>query len=246
MRNFLLILILVISSACASKTTIRHASDLQSAIARSNHVALIMPPVVEVNMVDIASKKSRMYDYEYHLENILYQQIIPALQEQGIRTQILHRRTLHDQDLARDAASMRERYQEIRDLLYKEILWNKERAFNIVENTGPFAMPIGLKNHGDLLIMVDYARDVKTSGARTRDFMMDLFLGTSASNDADKSILIIAIIDAKNGKLLWTNMGINMRDVIGSAIDNTGSEDELAQERIKTMLTNMFENFNQE
>jgi len=247
LRYLLLVLLAVVSSACVSRTTVRHSSDYQSVIARSNHEVLVMPPVAEVNMVGLGNKKTRMYDYEYHLEDIIIQEVIPALQEQGLRAKVMRRRDLHDQGLTADFTRLRDRYNEVRDQLYKETFWDEKQAFDISENTGPFATPIGAKNQGDLIVMLDYARDVKTSGARTADFMMDLVLRTNASQDADKSILIIGIIDAKTGKLLWTNLGMDMRSVIASGmIDNSYTEDELASKRLKAILSTIFKTFKDE
>ena len=241
-RYLLLAYVAIMASACASNTTIRHSSDYQSAIARSNHQVLIMPPVAEVNMVDISSKKSRMYDYEYHLEDIIIREVIPALQEQGLRAKLVRRRDLHDQDLRADAARLRSRYDEVREELYKEVSWDKEKAFDVNENTGPFATAIGEKNQGDLIVMIDYARDVKTSGARTFEVLKHGLLVA----EADRSVIIIAIIDAKNGKLLWSNLGMDVISVLGSGMDNSKTEDQAASDRIKTIMSTMFKKFNEE
>jgi hypothetical protein len=58
-------------------------------------------------------------------------------------------------------------------------------------------------------MMVDYAGTVKTNGARILVFALSLLLyNVEAANNADNSVIVIVIgiIDAKTGNVLWTNM----------------------------------------
>lgn len=244
MRYFLILLISIFASACSSKTTVRHSSNYQAIIAQGNHEILILPPTVAVNSVDIAGKKTRMYDYELFLESIIHDQLIPALQEQGLRPKVIKRKDLFDQHLLNENNRLLNSFDEANKELYKETLWKTEEAFNISKNLGQFAVDIGSKNQTDLLIALDYARDVKTNGARTKDFMVDLLIGGNNFGQADASIIIVGIIDAKTGNLLWSNLGSDLRG--GFSLENLSSEEKAAAGRIKEILETIFKPFKEE
>ena len=56
--------------------------------------------------------------------------------------------------------------------------------------------------------MVDYAGTVKTNGARILVFALSLLLYNVEAANTDNSVIVIVIgiIDAKTGNVLWTNM----------------------------------------
>ncbi len=116
-RFFLFSLLLIVTSACVSNTTIRHSGNYDSVIARSNRVAVILPPEVEVTMIEFGGKKKRAYDYELHLESIIVDELIPALRAENIQPVIVSRRTLDEQELTMNAGRTRDRYNELRNLL---------------------------------------------------------------------------------------------------------------------------------
>jgi hypothetical protein len=238
MRFLLLVLVTLVASSCT--TTVRHKADYQSSLSGGHNQSLILPPAVEVNIVDLAVKKERLYDYEYHLENIISQDLLIALEKQGLRAKILTRRNLHDQELTRDEAMMRERYVEIREKLYKKIEMNEKQAFNIDENVGPRASLIGSKNDSSLLVILDYIRISKTGGARTADFMMDAFLRTNKTDLADRVVIVVGLIEARTGNILWTNLSSNEGGIFSSAIDKSSVEDKAEAKRIQGILANIF------
>lgn len=245
-RVFLLLIITFTASACAKHTTIRHSNNYDSVIARSNRVAVVLPPEAEVNMVEFSGKKKRAYDYELHLESIIIDELIPALREENIQAIYLNRRALHDQDLVHSAGRTKERYNELRDKLYKNIALEEKIAFDINESIGPVASEISIKNHADLIVIIDFARNIKTSGARTADFVLDMAFNGSRSKEADKSILIIGILDCQTGKFLWSNLSVNIKGTIASAMDNSNDEDKLMHEKLSSMIKDLFAQFKQE
>ena len=94
------------------------------------------------------------------------------------------------------------------------------------------------------MIALDYARDVKTNGARTKDFMVDLLIGGNNFAKADASTIIVGIIDAKTGNLLWTNLHSDLQG--GFSLDNLSSEEKVAAKRIKQILEEIFKPFKEE
>lgn len=53
---------------------------------------------------------------------------------------------------------------------------------------------------------VDYVGIVKTNGARMLGFTLSLL-----PYNADNSLMVIGIIDAKTGNVLWTNMSMDQK-----------------------------------
>ncbi|XVN40338.1 MAG: hypothetical protein RCO49_05750 [Rickettsia endosymbiont of Argas persicus] len=88
--------------------------------------------------------------------------------------------------------------------LYTPLLWDQEQAYSITQNLGEPTLALGKKTGGDIFILIDYAQMIKTNGARTRDFLMNVAFGCSVTN-ADNITMSIGIVDAKRSRILWTN-----------------------------------------
>ncbi|BBJ32143.1 hypothetical protein RAS_12520 [Rickettsia asiatica] len=88
-------------------------------------------------------------------------------------------------------------------LIYTPLLWPEEKAFSITQNIGEPAVILGEKTGADIFVLLNYVQMIKTNGARTRDFLMSAF-GCSVSN-ADNIFMSIGIVEAKSGRILWTN-----------------------------------------
>ncbi|MFA1688052.1 hypothetical protein ABVF33_00560 [Candidatus Rickettsia barbariae] len=62
---------------------------------------------------------------------------------------------------------------------------------------------LGEKTGADIFVLLNYVQMIKNNGARTHDFLMSA-LGCSVSN-ADNIFMSIGIVEAKGGRILWTN-----------------------------------------
>jgi hypothetical protein len=114
---------------------------------------------------------------------------------------------------------------------------DKKKAFNINEKVGiQFSSVIGQKNDTDLLIMIDFMKNFKTTGAKTKDAILDTFLRTNYSADNDKSIMILTIIDAKSGDILWSNLATHIPVLLNSATNFLLTEKEIDQKITKELL----------
>ena len=92
-------------------------------------------------------------------------------------------------------------------------------------------------------MLIDYNETVKTNGARLRDFAIDVlvqsFHGSSnQSGNAEDATLKICILDAKTGKILWTNIAVDVQNYIGSGIDSLGTE-TAEQKKVSRLVKNL-------
>lgn len=231
---FILIVTLLINSAC-STTSVRRKADHLTDIDSSNYRVLILPPVAEVYMLGM-SKKTRMYDYEYQLEGILADQISSKIDLLGFKSTKLLRRELFERSLLREFESLYIEYSGIREKLYKKIALDPKEAFTIVENLGPHSTIIANSWGADFLVFINYIRTYKDGASKAVGLVLDLVTGSSNSGPADNSTIIIAIVNAKNGNILWTNLN---GDTI-SSFGNTSSEDKVIIQRIGNILNPLF------
>ncbi len=230
-----LILVVMVASGCTKMTTVRHAPNYKSAVAGHKEV-LILPPLVEVNTVDIAGRKERMYDYETHLEDIITREMVKPFEDKGFRVKSLKRRDIYDLKLFHSFTSLRDSYNLAREELYSKLLWEEDKAFSITKNLGRDATILGEGTNGDLLIMVDYAQIVKTNGARTRDLALNILFGVGGLENVDSSSMVIGIIDTKNGDLLWANISHNMSDIFSSGFESFSSQDKVDIKKVNKLI----------
>lgn len=239
-KNWALIFVVLLTTACARTTLIRHSKDYETFAARPKKV-LILPPIVEVNSVDFSNRKERKYDYESHLERIITEVIMSPMQEKGFRIKLLRRKDIAEQKLGKYVMDLREAYNKGREELYAPLLWEESKAFTVSKNVGQSAKLLGEVTQADLLLMIDYAGVVKTNGARTRDFLLGVLTNNSrtAFDNADNSIMVIGLIDTRSGNIIWTNMGSTSKDVIASAAENFASAHKVDTEKMQTLITNI-------
>ncbi len=205
---FFLAFIIMSTIGCAKPTTLeRYHAGYETEIIRHNEV-LIIPPVATIHTVGAFGSKEKMYDYEFNLEDLIQRQMVAAIAEKGYRVQLLHKKTIAEQHLNNLVMPLRDEYALVSKELYTPARWEEEKAFSINQNLGKIAIELGEKTHSDLILITDYSGAIKTNGARTADFIGAMLTGYSnALDNSDSATMLIAIIDAKNGNLLWSNMG---------------------------------------
>ena len=87
-------------------------------------------------------------------------------------------------------------------------------------------------------MIVDYAGAVKTNGARMLGFALSLLpYNAQAANNTDNSVMVIGIIDAKTGSVLWTNMSMDQKSLYSSAIDSFSSQKNVDTQRVNGLIS---------
>lgn len=241
-RIFVVFLLLT-TTACGTFTTVRHSSDYAK-ILKENGEITVLPPEVIVNTSDIAGKSERMYDYEYHMESVIQEILIPAIKEKGYKLKPLSKKEIKEKKLYQDSHKLRENYsKEIGKLYAFQIAQKVEIAHNINATVKDSGKSLAEKTGQDLVMLIDYNETVKTNGARLRDFAIDVlvqsFHGSSnQSGNAEDATLKICILDAKTGKILWTNIAVDVQNYIGSGIDSLGTE-TAEQKKVSRLVKNL-------
>lgn len=236
-KKFLPLLIVgLLCCGCTPTTTLRHHSNYKDSI-KSAKDAVIMPVVAEVNTVSFGGKKERMYDYETHIEGMISEIMLSSLVDKGLRVKLLRKKHIHEQHIGDIILSLRKHYNDAREELYSPLNQEHKKAFNIVKNIGNSAKALRETIGSDLLIFVDYVGAVKTTGARTLDFASTILLGDEVSKDADNSSLVIGLIDARGGDVIWMNLGVVQKDIYDCAFDNFSSHSKVEKETLTRLIT---------
>lgn len=226
---------------CSTYTTVRHMKDYQKSLKEGSQI-LIVPPDIEVHMVGAFSHKERMYQYEYHLEELIYEQLRNSFEENGFRVKILNKKNIADLKLNENFYSFRTKYNSAKEELYKPLTMLTQQAYDSQKNIGGEAKVIGIATNCKFLIITDYNRSVKTNGARTLDFAASLLLGShDGANNADTGVMFIGIVEAASGDILWANFSVKTRDIYTSAFDNLSDRDKVDAQHLKELIIAILE-----
>jgi hypothetical protein len=206
MRIIFFFLVAIFVSGC--KTPVRHTENYQSLIAGRN--ALIMPPVLEMNTVDVSWKKTRMTEHEANLCNLIRERIVLALKDKNISAKILHAKDINDLSLQDPLRRLRDSYDPIIKELYNTELWDLKKAAVIDKSIKDDAAIFGKKTSSDLLVFVDCYRDIKTNGAHIRDQIIPWWISKAkgSAQYPDFSRIVVGFIDADTGKFIWSNISL--------------------------------------
>ena len=205
----------VFATSCTKVTTIRHAENYESLIARGKQ-ATILPPEVKVTVMDISGKQTRMDEYEIHLRELIRERLVLALEKKNLRARVLRAKDINDLGLYRPLNLLRASYDEISKDLYKTAVMEEKQAFIIDKNVKDKAALFSEKTSSDVLVFVDYDHATRTTGARVAKAFMQYISNTNDGSLDDVACMIIGFIDARNGKFVWSNLGYGYGGATGS------------------------------
>jgi len=234
-RLFALLVTAIILSSCGSVSSVRHSVDYDKTLTKSKKM-LILPTSVDVSTADALGKKTRQYNYEIYLSDIMVDRLQLAMDAKGFRTNILRKKDIIDKGIYKDISKLRTKYNEAREELYKILLWDTEKAFAVSRNIDTSAIIVGEKTESDVLLFADYVRNIKTNGARTISLVTDILFGTKNSDDVDSAVMFIGLVDAKDGKLLWLNFFKITDSIIGSMFENSGSDKKIDNNHLDKII----------
>lgn len=215
-----------------STTTIRSSKDYQSSF-NGEKQAIVLPIEAKVYEVNASGNKKELYDFEYNIENVIAEQIIPVLNNKGLRAKLLTRKDVHDQSLFEFTNRIDDRFKEEEKSLYKKESISPKEAFNITSNIGDVALVPATKNDSDIVILVRYARAIKSSGSQALGFAAAAI--GYGSDPADLAKIEIAFIEAKTGKILWINRVSKIHASFFSS-DNKTEENKIMKEFLTQAL----------
>ena len=240
-KFFLLILVIFTTSACASRTFVRSAPKYEHSL-RQAKIAILLPPEVEVNSIDAFNKATRMYDYEDRVEFNIIDTLIPKIQEKGLNVKLLSRREIKDHKLSKDLLEIKDGFSDIISEFYSDGPWKEEKAFSINKSING-SREFYNKLNADLLIVLGFYSANKTSGAMAKDFTANIALniltgGRSNINmeNAERSSVKLAIIDAPTGKVLWTHSIGSSSDMISTSVDSLSDVDKVDKKRLSMLF----------
>ena len=161
---------------------------------------------MEINSVDTSGKGTRLYDYEYHMEELIKDKIMPEMREKGFKVKFLSRKDIHDQKLNDAVTRIRTQYKEVANDLYKTKLMDKKQAFLIERNFQQVGTTLGKATDSDIIILVDFSGYCKTNNAVALQFVFTALTGMYNTSPDSGAVMMVGMIDAHNGDLLWSNL----------------------------------------
>lgn len=234
------ILIILFLSGCSTGTSVRHISQYQDVLNNYNKV-VILPVEVEINSIDSSGKGIRLYDYEYHMEELVRDKVIPEMRDKGFQVKFLSRKEIHDGNLYDAVTKLRMQYKEVANDLYKTTLMDKKDAFEIKRNFRDLASILRKATDSDLIMVVDFSGFGKTSNAVALEFVFAVLTKTYSSSADSGAVMMIGIIDAHNGDLLWSN--VSPSQPMPSSRKTVEEKDRLDNKMLDKILKDVFKPF---
>jgi hypothetical protein len=227
---------------------LRTSPGYDVAIAQSQNL-VILPPVVEVNIVDVGRKAKRQYDYEYQLEEHIVQVLVEKLRSRGYNIKPVSRREIHDLKISRKVLTFQEEYQDHINKLYASLLLDEKKAFATDASFSSDLRDMKDSINADMLIFVEYVARNKTAAANSADFVISMassFVPGASQRDpiedaAEFVSIRVALIDVMNHKLLWANIARDgysaMSGVFSSSLEKTDKKrlNQLFDELLKKL-----------
>lgn len=241
--HYLLLLSFILINACAHKTTVRKHPECDKMLQKCNYLTAF-PPKAEVNTVEFGGKKTRMYDYEYSIEDIIIAELPSALEDKGYKVMPINRKSAKNKKVLEQYEYIRESLdEEVASLYRPAVMIEEEKAFNIDKRVEKkLASKLGKATNSCLLLFVDYGNNVQTNGARAMGFVLDVLTRSSNASSVDNAHMLLTFVEARTGRILWTNTTGHARDLFADMFKSSNAQ-ELDTKRVRQLLRQALEDF---
>ncbi|MBP9791664.1 MAG: hypothetical protein KBC27_00435 [Rickettsiales bacterium] len=229
-----ILVMLFLTASCTNLTSVRHRNDYEKTLKKTRVLSLL-PVKAEVKMVGVDGDHNRMYDYEYEVEKIIFRSVKPILAKKGYKVALVSKRALKDKNIFSYYDMLSEDLdKELLDL-YSAPMMDTDKAYKIENKIGRHAFVVGKGTKGDVIVFINYLNNVKTNSARVAAFMTDVLLKTNNTSEVDKATIIISLIDAKNGNILWSNCFAVSTDLFEDMF--RGKDQEFEYKRVDSLMS---------
>lgn len=237
-RIFFIILLFFSTSACTKTTFVRSAPDYSQSLTKSK-IALLLPPIVEVNQIDAFNKKTRVYSYEDRLEENIVDTFITKMQDKGYNIKLFSRTEIGTNKLSKYVVDIKDNFDETLNILYASGAWKEDAAYSIDEKI-PSAVDLGGKAGADLLVVMNFYAESKTSSAVTKDFCTEILKGCITGrinlDPSEFSRVRLAILDVPTGRVLWTHSVGLSSDMIDTTIASFSDNDKVDKKNLSVLF----------
>ncbi len=237
-RIFFIILLFFSTSACTKRTFVRSAPDYSQSLTKSK-IALLLPPIVEVNQIDAFNKKTRVYSYEDRLEENIVDTFITKMQDKGYNIKLFSRTEIGTNKLSKYVVDIKDNFDETLNILYASGAWKEDAAYSIDEKI-PSAVDLGGKAGADLLVVMNFYAESKTSGAITKDFCTEILKGCITGrinlDPSEFSRVRLAILDVPTGRVLCTHSVGLSSDMIDTTIASFSDNDKVDKKNLSVLF----------
>ncbi|WP_342278218.1 hypothetical protein [Candidatus Tisiphia endosymbiont of Myopa tessellatipennis] len=237
-RIFFIILLFFSTSACTKTTFVRSAPDYSQSLTKSK-IVLLLPPIVEVNQIDAFNKKTRVYSYEDRLEENIVDTFITKMQDKGYNIKLFSRTEIGTNKLSKYVVDIKDNFDETLNILYASGAWKEDAAYSIDEKISS-AVDLGEKAGADLLVVMNFYAESKTSSAVTKDFCTEILKGCITGrvnlDPSEFSRVRLAILDVPTGRVLWTHSVGLSSDMIDTTIASFSDNDKVDKKNLSILF----------
>lgn len=239
LNRLILVIATIFLTGCANQTMMRSHKSFEDTVPRLKGV-ILLPPSVEVRVVSAGGGMGkRQYNYEEQLENTITETLVEFLRAKNYKPRIISRREIHNKKFSKNFAMFKDEFEYKMKSVYPTLLMDKEKAMDTNILLQRNFNEIVSDANSDFFLMIDYHARNKTGGA---NFVAALTPGyRDPIDDAAESITIRAtIIDAKNYRILWSNISRDGFGMFSSALDNLSSTAKVDRKRLKGFYKDLF------
>ena len=203
--NKILILTLLLASACTNETTLRENADFANS-GNKNYSVALLPPEAEIEYMQFNADNTRMSNEENKVIAVIINGAPKILASKGYTFAPFP--TKHP-DNAFQLERVRQEIKTAMKEMYKTAKINQDEAFKTNKTIGPDVNLFADLTKADLLLYIDYEGYEKSTALATKDIPGDIFLGiltAGASVTPNQAGLAkLALIDGTTGDVLWAN-----------------------------------------
>ncbi|WP_341761671.1 hypothetical protein [Candidatus Tisiphia endosymbiont of Thecophora atra] len=200
---------------------------------------MLLPPIVEVNQIDAFNKKTRVYSYEDRLEENIVDTFITKMQDKGYNIKLFSRTEIGTNKLSKYVVDIKDNFDETLNILYASGAWKEDAAYSIDEKISS-AVDLGEKAGADLLVVMNFYAESKTSGAVTKDFCTEILKGCITGrvnlDPSEFSRVRLAILDVPTGRVLWTHSVGLSSDMIDTTIASFSDNDKVDKKNLSILF----------
>ena len=188
---------------CANNTTVRQISDWHTQKKEIKSITII-PDDIKVVTIAFGGDGDSIPKQEEKIKSFINSNLPKMLEKKGFKASIIDSALLENPDIAFAIEEVDNSYGSIASETYQSAFMNKEKALAMDRNIGEVAAIIGAITESDAILLVDFSGFKKSTGMLVKDALVQALLGGN-SVVSEGLTGNFALIDSKDGDLLWTN-----------------------------------------
>lgn len=226
-------------SGCANQTMMRAHKSYAERVPMLKNV-ILLPPSVDVKLVSFGETVGRrQYNYEDQIERAVTETIIEFLRSKNYSSKVFARRDIHKMKASRNYSIFKDDFVYQMRTIYPTVYMDTEKAMDVNVLLRKTFNEVVSEPDKDFFLILEYNARIHSGSSQLAQALTAFAAPGAPVEDPERISIRATIIDAKNYRILWSNM-VKEGYGLGASLSNLSSKDKVDRKRLPKLYKILF------